>query len=72
MDDEAIVCYCSQITKKQILQAIDCGAKTLDDIRSMTNACTVGRCKELNPQKKCCSSVIMKLLESSQKRLTEV
>jgi len=46
-----IICFCSNVTKGQIVQAISDGAKTLDDIRKSTGACTVGRCKELSPKK---------------------
>ena len=64
MNDNEIVCYCSFVTKKQIQQAIANGAKTLDDIRNMTKACTIGRCMELSPRKCCCSAEINKLLDS--------
>jgi len=57
-----IICYCSNVSENEILQAITNGAKTLDDIRKTTKACTVGRCKELSPRKRCCSSEIRKLL----------
>ena len=63
--DDVIICYCSQVTEKQILQAIHCGSKTLDDIRIVTSACTLGRCEELNPEKRCCSSAIIKLLKEN-------
>ena len=58
-----MICYCSNVSKDEIVQAIINGAKTLDDIRKATNACTVGRCKEYSPRKKCCSSEIVKLLK---------
>jgi len=57
-----IICYCSNVSKDEIVQAIVNGAKTLDDIRKTTKACTLGRCKELNPRKQCCSTEIKKLL----------
>ena len=57
-----IICYCSNVSKDVIVQAIVNGAKTLDDIRKTTKACTLGRCKELNPRKQCCSTEIKKLL----------
>ena len=63
--DNEIVCYCSKVSKNQILQAKKNSAKTLDDIRVMTKACTLGRCMELSPRKKCCSPEILKLLDSS-------
>jgi NAD(P)H-nitrite reductase large subunit len=48
--DSELVCYCSVVSKGQILQAIRLGGKTLEDIKELTNACGVGRCKELNPR----------------------
>ena len=63
MYNDEIVCYCSNITKKQILAALYNGAKTLGDIRRTTGACTVGKCKEMSPRKKCCSPIIMEIIE---------
>jgi len=60
---EKIICYCSNVSKDKIVQAIKNGAKTLDDIRKTTKACTIGRCKELSPRKRCCSSEIIKILK---------
>ena len=48
MKNDEIVCYCSNVTKGQIVEALENGAKNLKDIRRMTGACTVGRCKELS------------------------
>jgi len=64
-DKESIICYCSNVSKDEIIQAIINGAKTLDDVRKATKACTVGRCKEYNPRKKSCSSEIIRLLKQS-------
>jgi len=60
---ENIICYCSNVSKDEIVLAIVNGAKTLDDIRYTTKSCTIGRCKEFSPHKKCCSSEIRKLLK---------
>lgn len=49
MTNEEMVCYCSSVTKGQIIEALDNGAKNLADIKEMTGACTLGRCKELSP-----------------------
>lgn len=48
--DQEVVCFCSSVTAGDIRQARRDGAVTLDDIRRMTGACTVGRCKELSPR----------------------
>ena len=63
MDNKEIVCYCSKVTKGHILNALVDGAKTLDDIRKMTGACTLGRCKELSPRGKCYSPIIIEIME---------
>lgn len=65
MQSSKIMCYCSNVTKEQIIAAITNGAQTLDDIRKVTDACTIGRCKELSPRKRCCSSDILRLLKES-------
>ena len=62
MENNDIVCYCSNVTEEEIVRAIKSGAKTLDDIRKVTKACTVGRCKELSPRKQCCSPEIIRIL----------
>jgi len=67
-----IICYCSTVTKKEIIQAINDGAKTLDDIRKITKACTVGRCKELSPRKRCCSPDIAKILEEHKRKSSKL
>lgn len=48
--DAEMVCFCSNVTAGAIRQAMAAGARTLDDIRRTTGACTVGRCKELSPR----------------------
>lgn len=48
--DHELVCFCSNVTAGVIRQAMREGAQSLDDIRRMTGACTLGRCKELSPR----------------------
>lgn len=50
MNDDELVCFCSGVTAGEIRQAKLAGAQTIDDIRLKTGACTLGRCKELNPK----------------------
>jgi glycerol-3-phosphate dehydrogenase len=45
-----MVCWCSRVSKATILEAKRNGAITLDDIRRMTGASTLGRCRELSPR----------------------
>lgn len=62
--DDEIVCWCSEVSKGAILEARRKGARSMDDIRRMTGACTLGHCKELSPRGRCCSKEIMLLLEA--------
>ena len=64
MQDE-MICYCSNVSRQKILDAIQDGAKTLQDIREMTSACTLGRCEEFNPKKICCSTDIVQILNET-------
>jgi len=66
MRDE-IICYCSNVSKQTIIRAIHNGANSLQDIRDMTGACTLGRCKELSPKKRCCSGEINEILAQYKK-----
>lgn len=50
MENDDLVCFCSRVTAGEIRQARRDGAVTMDDIRRMTGACTLGRCKELSPR----------------------
>jgi len=50
--DGELVCYCSGITKGAIVEAVRNRASSLEDIKVMTGACLVARCKELNPRKR--------------------
>jgi len=60
-----IICYCKNVNKAEIEQAIEKGAKTLSDIQNMTGACTGGQCKELNPLGRCCYEDIKAMLNDN-------
>ncbi|MBI4797300.1 MAG: (2Fe-2S)-binding protein [Desulfarculus sp.] len=47
-----MVCYCSGVSKGQVLRAMEDGARTLEDIKALTAACTVAKCKELSPRRR--------------------
>ena len=49
---EAVVCFCSGVTKGRIQVAIKAGARRLAAIKAVTGACTVARCKELSPRRR--------------------
>ena len=47
---DEMVCHCASVTKGQIWDALDAGAKTVKDVCRMTGAGTIGHCKEMNPK----------------------
>jgi bacterioferritin-associated ferredoxin len=61
---DEIVCWCSRVTKRTLLEAIQNGATDMAAIRAATKACTIGRCKELSPRRRCCSQDIQKLIDN--------
>ncbi len=61
---DELVCWCNSVSKRSIQDAIQNGARDMDDIRRMTGACTQGRCKDLSPRGRCCSKEIKLLLEA--------
>jgi NAD(P)H-nitrite reductase large subunit len=63
INPDKTICYCKQVTQKEIEAAIKLGAKTLSAIKESTGACTGNQCKELNPSGKCCSGDINGLLK---------
>jgi NAD(P)H-nitrite reductase large subunit len=65
---DEIVCWCSSVTKKTLIEAIRSGATDMAAIRSATTACTKGRCKELSPRRRCCSPDIQKLIDNYSNR----
>lgn len=67
MNNKEIICYCSNVTRGDIITALKNGAKTFDDVREATGACTEGNCKELSPRGECCSPVIMQVMEEYEK-----
>lgn len=62
MADET-VCYCRNVSKGAIVEAIRNGARDLKDIQKATGACTGNRCKELNPKGRCCSVEIAEIIK---------
>ncbi len=63
LSDEDLICYCIEVDKKTILDAIRNGATTLSTIKETTGACTGNECKRLNPNGRCCSKEINALIQ---------
>lgn len=57
------ICYCKKVTKKEIIMAINDGARTLEAIKETTGACTGNKCRLLNPTGKCCCSDLEEMID---------
>ena len=60
---DTIICYCKNVSKQTIVEAIRSGATTLQEIQQTTTACTGNRCKELHPEGICCSRDIKAIIQ---------
>ena len=53
-DDKVPICYCSNLTRGEIKEAVDKGYKTTAEIRKYTGKSITGNCLTENPTGKCC------------------
>lgn len=56
---EVPICYCSNLTRGEIFQAVKKGCKTIDEIQKYTNKNITGNCNKMNPLGKCCRDVFL-------------
>jgi NAD(P)H-nitrite reductase large subunit len=61
--DNKIICYCMNVSRNTIVEAIKNGANNLKDIQKATTACTGNKCKELNTTGECCSKDILEIIK---------
>lgn len=61
-DREEIICWCSNVSRGQIWDAMAGGARTLRDIQARTGACTPCQCAERNPKGTCCGGDILRVM----------
>ncbi|MCI0500474.1 MAG: (2Fe-2S)-binding protein [Epsilonproteobacteria bacterium] len=62
-DNNELICYCIEVDKQTIINSIKVGNTTLQTIKNDTKACTGNKCKDKNPNKRCCSKEIKELIE---------
>lgn len=61
---DAVVCYCSNVTKASIVDAIAKGATTIKQLAEQTQAGVGGECAAKNPSGKCCHQDIQSILDA--------
>lgn len=53
-DEDCPICYCANLTRREIKEAVSKGYKTISEIRKFTGKTTTGQCLRKNPIGKCC------------------
>jgi hypothetical protein len=66
----APICYCSNLTRGEIQNAVKNGCKTIDDVQNYTKKDITGFCEERNPLGKCCRNVFLKTIKDTGIDLT--
>ena len=62
--DSVPVCYCSNLTRGEIKDAVKNGCKSIDDVQNYTGKDVTGMCEERNPLGKCCRNVFLRTIST--------
>ncbi|QIA08863.1 (2Fe-2S)-binding protein [Draconibacterium halophilum] len=57
-----VICFCKNVSEAELIAATDKGAKSLQEIKDATGACTGSECKTPNPSRNCCADDIREIL----------
>jgi NAD(P)H-nitrite reductase large subunit len=68
LSDNDLICYCVEVDKGTIANAIHNGATTLKEIKTRTGACTGNECTTKNPNGRCCSKEIKQMLKTEKEK----
>jgi hypothetical protein len=64
--DNVPICYCSDLSRGEIKNAVKNGCKTIDDVQTYTQKNITGYCEERNPLGKCCRNVFLKTIADAR------
>jgi hypothetical protein len=62
---KALICYCSNLTRDEIQNAVKNGCNTIDDVQNYTKKDITGFCEERNPLGKCCRNVFLNTINGA-------
>lgn len=63
--DNVPICYCSDLTRGEIKNAVKQGMRTIVDVKRYTQKNIAGFCEERNPLGKCCSKEFLKTISET-------
>jgi len=61
--DDAVICYCADLTRGEIINAARHGCRTIGAVRRFTKKSGSGNCDKKNPLGKCCKPVFARTLK---------
>jgi len=63
--DNVPICYCSNLTRGEIKEAVRNGCRSIDNVQNYTKKDVTGMCEERNPLGKCCRNVFLRTISDS-------
>jgi bacterioferritin-associated ferredoxin len=60
--DDVLICYCSDLTRGEIKDALRNGCKTIKDVQKYTGKKITGHCETRNPLGKCCRNIFLRTI----------
>ena len=57
------ICYCSDLTRGEIKDAVKKGCRTISEVQKFTKKNITGHCETRNPLGKCCKQVFLKTIK---------
>jgi hypothetical protein len=60
--DNVPICYCSDLTRGEIKDAVRNGCKTIKEVQKFTKKNITGHCETRNPLGKCCRNVLLRTI----------
>lgn len=65
--DNVPICYCSDLTRGEIKNAVKNRCKTIREVQNFTSKNITGNCEERNPFGKCCKQVFLRTIKDAIK-----
>lgn len=63
------LCYCKQVTEEDVIDAVEGGARTLEEVVRVTGIGGGGQCKITNPAGRCCSRNYKPFIEKTLREM---
>ena len=63
--DNVPICYCSDISRGEIKEAVKNGCRTMREVHKFTKKNKTGSCEKKNPLGKCCKQVFLRTINDN-------